>query len=160
MTPQMRDAFNKAGYKNPNKSKGKDIEQDFKAPEIIFRKDSLRRRQLFTDDAKKWAGYLTGISDTQLRNFYNQVKALQAKMEANGFKQNDALIGLLKPKAAYALAKAENKKKKSFRFLQSMIEQCVDHCIAEEVSEDLLKEYFEDFALFFEAVLGFFKGGK
>ena len=148
---QMKEAFNKAGYKNEGRYDERGTTTE--TPKIVFRENNKLRRELFTKDAKEWADRLYRVSDTQLRNFYNQVKALQAKIESTGFEKNDALVGLLKPKAAYAAAKPENKKnKKEYGYLQNMIEQGVDHSTS--------AEFFEDFALFFESVLGFFKGGR
>lgn len=82
--------------------------------------------------------------------FFNEVKALQSRIEAGGFPSNEAMVGLLKSKVAYAYARAEKKRKTGFEYLQSMIEQGV------ELSKS--KEDFDDFTLFFEAVMGFFKG--
>jgi len=150
----MKGALKKAGYKNQGgyRDSVRGVTAPV-APKIAFRgENNKRRRELFTKDAKEWANLLYGVSDTQLRNFYNQVKALQAKIEAEGFEKNDALIGLLKPKAAYALARAEKRNKKKFEYLQVMIEQGVDHSAS--------PESFEDFVLFFESVLGFYKGGR
>ncbi len=125
-------------------------------PEITFRKQGNLRRELLTSDAENWAGFLydneNGVTATQLRNFFNEVKALQSRIEAGGFPANEALVGLLKSKAAYAYARAGRKEKTGFSYLQNMIEQGSD------LSKS--KEDFNDFALFFEAVMGFFKGRR
>lgn len=124
------------------------------SPKIVFRKDGYLRKDLLTSEAEKWADLLfddrNGVSATQLRNFFNEVKALQSRIEAGGFLSNEAMVGLLKSKVAYAYARAEKKRKTGFEYLQSMIEQGV------ELSKS--KEDFDDFTLFFEAVMGFFKG--
>ncbi len=125
-------------------------------PPIEFRKNGRLRRELLTADAERWADRLynsgKGVSSTQLRKFFNEVKALQSRIEAEGFEANDALVGMLKPKAAYALKRAEKKKKGGYENLCNMIEQCVELCRS--------KDDFNDFALFFEAVMGFFKEGR
>jgi len=160
----MREAFNKAGFKgggNPQRQQQghrSDISQSEHTnppPKLIFRDHNGNlRRELLTSEAEKWADLLydnrNGVTATQLRNFFNEVKALQSRIEAGGFAANEAMIGLLKSKAAYAYARAEKKRKKGFEYLKSMIEQGSDLSISEDA--------FNDFALFFEAVMGFFKG--
>lgn len=160
----MKEALNKAGYKgseNPQRQQhgyGRDIRQSggqtINPPKIIFRNNGQLRRELLTSEAENWADLLydnkNGVTATQLRNFFNEVKALQSRIEASGFAVNEAMIGLLKSKAAYAYARAEKKRKTGFEYLKSMIEQGSDLSKSEEA--------FNDFALFFEAVMGFFKG--
>ncbi|HHT9145915.1 MAG TPA: type III-A CRISPR-associated protein Csm2 [Candidatus Wunengus sp. YC61] len=134
--------------------KGMQAEQSTKTTEIVFRANGQLRRELLTSDAENWSNLLYdngyGVTPTALRNFYNEVKALQSRIEIGGFQANEAMVGLLKSKAAYAYARAENKRKTGFGHLKSMIEQGSDSSNS--------KEAFEDFALFFEAVMGFFKG--
>lgn len=160
----MRDAFNKASFKgggNPQKqqqgyseNRRPSGEQANNPPKIVFRANGQLRRELLTSEAETWANLLydskNGVTATQLRNFFNEVKALQSRIEADGFAANEAMIGLLKSKAAYAYARAEKKRKKGFEYLKNMIEQCSD------LSKT--KQDFDAFALFFEAVVGFFKG--
>lgn len=134
--------------------KGMQTERSTKTTEIIFRANGQLRRELLTTDAENWSTLLhdngSGVTPTALRNFYNEVKALQSRIEAGGFQSNEAMVGLLKSKAAYAHARAENKRKTGFGYLKSMIEQGSDLSNSERD--------FNDFALFFEAVMGFFKG--
>ena len=163
----MKEALNKAGYKgsgNPNQDRQRQgggnphrsqpIGQAINPPKIVFRNNGQLRRELLTSEAENWAGLLydnkNGVTATQLRNFFNEVKALQSRIEAGGFAVNEAMVGLLKSKAAYAYARAEKKRKTGFEYLKSMIEQGSDLSKSEEA--------FNDFALFFEAVMGFFKG--
>lgn len=133
---------------------GKRTEGTIKPPKIDFRSNGQLRRELLTSEANEWSELLynnnNGVTATALRNFYNEVKALQSRIEASGFQANEAMVGLLKSKAAYAYARAKEEKKKGFEYLKSMIEQGSD------LSKS--KEAFTDFALFFEAVMGFFKG--
>lgn len=132
----------------------KQSEQTIKPPQIVFRSNSQLRRELLTSEANAWSELLynnnDGVTATALRNFYNEVKALQSRIEASGFQANEAMVGLLKSKVAYAYARADKKRKTGFEYLKSMIEQGSD------LSKS--KEGFTDFALFFEAVMGFFKG--
>lgn len=171
----MRDAFNKAGHggakQYPGQKQGGSYPQRQgvgtipsdnanNPPKIILRHNGQLRRELLTSEAEQWADFLhnngNGITATQLRNFFNEVKALQSRIEASGFQANDALIGLLKSKAAYAYARAERKRETGFRHMKSMIEQGVD--LTKSVDPRKAEEAFNDFALFFEAVMGFFKG--
>lgn len=136
------------------KMQSEQINPPINPPKIVFRANGQLRRELLTTEAEKWAECLydnkSGVTATQLRNFFNEVKALQSRIEAGGYAPNEAMIGLLKSKAAYALARAEKKRKIGFEYLKSMIEQGADLSTSEEA--------FNDFALFFEAVMGFFKG--
>jgi len=163
----MEEAFKKSGYKdsrNPQRQQhgqGGDRRQPVNIPQIIFRSNGQLRRELLTSDAESWADWLydnkNGVTATQLRNFFNEVKALQSRIEAGGFSSNEAMIGLLKSKAAYAYARAEKKRKNGFEYLKSMIEQSVD-LIFKSTNLKESEKTFNDFALFFEAVMGFFKG--
>ena len=163
----MEDAFKKAGYKGGGNLKRKKHEsgqpEQTKPPTIVFRENGKLRRSLLTSEAKMWADLLfdnrSGVTATQLRNFFNEVKALQSRIEAGGFTTSEAMIGLLKSKAAYAYARSEKKSKKAFGYLQSMIEQGVD-LVFKNSDPEKSEEAFNDFVLFFEAVMGFFKGGR
>lgn len=163
----MRDAFNKSGHGGAKQHSGQrqggsypqggrstPSENTNNPPKILLRRNGQLRRELITSEAEQWADSLhnngNGITATQLRNFFNEVKALQSRIEAGGFDANEALVGLLKSKAAYAYARAEKKREIGFRHMKSMIEQGV------ELSRS--PESFNDFALFFEAVMVFFKG--
>ena len=160
----MEDAFKKAGYKgggNPQKkqyghkkdrnySKGQAVKN---LPKLIFRDEKgYRKKELFTDHAVAYAEAMIKMTQTQLRKYYNEVKALESRIKANpDFKSNEALIGLLKSKVAYGMAKETDKnKKEAFKVLLNMTEQGIEWSTK--------PEYFEDFVLFFEAVMGFFRG--
>ena len=155
-----KEIMDKFGGKDKQKQGGKSsqgsrqTEQTINTPKIVFRSNGQLRRELLTSEAKEWSELLynnnDGVTPTALRNFYNEVKALQSRIEVGGFQSSAAMVGLLKSKAAYAYARAEKKRKTGFEYLKSMIEQGSD------LSNS--KEAFDDFALFFEAVMGFFKG--
>lgn len=150
-----QETFKKAGFRGGGSPSQKgQTNHGVVLPKITFRKDGQLKREVLTTDAEKWADWLynggNGVTATQLRNFFNEVKALQSRIDAGGFEANDAIVGLLKSKVAYAYARAEKKRKDGFKYLQSMIEQGVDYSDS--------KDKFSDFALFFEAVMGFYKG--
>lgn len=122
-------------------------------PKLIFRDEKgYRKKELFTEHAVAYADAMTKMTQTQLRKYYNEVKALESRIKANpDFKINEALIGLLKSKVAYGLAKETDRdRKEAFKVLLNMTEQ--------GIGWSTKPEYFEDFVLFFEAVIGFFKG--
>lgn len=165
----MGDAKRKAGFResesgskpdNKRKDSGRknETEEVTTRSIIVFRDNGKLRKELLTSEAKDWADALQQVSSTQLRNFYNEVKTLQSRIEAanslgeNGFDRHEALIGLLKAKAAYAVARSESSRRNAYECLQDMICQCVDLSNTPEA--------FEHFCIFFEAVLGFHKGRR
>lgn len=124
-------------------------------PKLDFRdSNNYRKKDLFTDTAQKYAEVMAKfkLTQTQLRKYYNEVKALDARIEANpNFKEHEYLIALLKSKVAYGLAKeTDYEKKKGFEVFLKMVEQ--------GITWSTRPEYFKDFVLFFEAVVGFFRG--
>ncbi len=112
------------------------------------------KESLLTSFAEKQATEFVKnrLNSSQLRKFYHEVKALEAKIEAGGFDANAPLIKLLRSKVAYACpARGEKKIPDSFaKFLWQHIEQVRS------------KEDFKAFCTVFEAVVGFFygKGGR
>jgi CRISPR type III-A-associated protein Csm2 len=92
------------------------------------------------------------LTSAQLRRFYHEVKALEAKIEAGGFEANAPLVKMLRSKVAYACpAKGDKKIPNSFaEFLWKHIEQVRS------------EKDFKAFCTVFEAVVGFFygKGGR
>ncbi len=154
----MGEAFKKAGYKgggSPQRQQERDRGQQYTVnlPKLVFRDENgYRKKELFTEHAIAYADAMINMTQTQLRKYYNEVKALEARIKANpDFKTNEALIGLLKSKVAYGMAKENDKnKKEAFKVLLNMTEQGIEWSTK--------REYFEDFVLFFEAVMGFFKG--
>lgn len=141
--PQMK--------KNPGKEPGK----------VVFRDDQNRlRRELLVEDAQEWAHRIAKrVSYTQLRKFYSEALALKSRMEEKvrdkgkeeGFKEMEALIGMLISKANYSKIKSRYyagdkiyENEELFNFIYA--------CVTAVHSE----QDFNDFVLFFEAVLGFF----
>lgn len=163
----MAEALRKVGYRGSGagaeRGDGKSVKAEDGAgggpacpKDIEFRDNGRLRRELLARDALDWAGALRGVSQTQLRNFYSEVKSLQARIQndRNGeFENYRALVGMLNAKVAYACARANADSKGGFKNLEKMIKRCVYLSQLDESSEA-----FNDFALFFEAVLGFFRG--
>lgn len=112
---------------------------------------------LLTTDAEQYADSFVGdrpqLRSAQLRRFYNEVKALEARIEAGGFEANAPLVKMLRPKVAYACPQRKENRKISESFARFLWKH-IEHIRS--------KQDFEDFCLMFEAVVGFFygKGGR
>lgn len=108
------------------------------------------KKVLLDSDAIKWAEKFEDLKTSQMRRFYDELKAIERKILAAGdiaaqeeaFKQNRALITMFKAKAAYA-----QKRKVSPREFTQFI---FDH---EESIKDL--KDFKAFLKVFEAVVAF-----
>jgi CRISPR type III-A-associated protein Csm2 len=128
---------------------------------IVFRdKKNRLRRELLVEEAQTWAQRISlRVSYTQLRKFYSEALALKSRLEEkvraiekeDGFKEMEALVGMLISKANYSKIKSKylkNEKTYENEELFNFIYACVNEVHS---AQD-----FNDFVLFFEAVLGFF----
>ncbi len=121
---------------------------DRKAEEVaktFFRFDSGRRPKM--------------VSSSQLRKFYNEVKALEKKLDHQPFQNIFPLIKMIKSKVAYATApsKISNRDEQPlYKKFKEFIIEGID-----SIPEDGEKE-FKAFCKYFEAVVGFYygNGGK
>ncbi|WP_319371667.1 type III-A CRISPR-associated protein Csm2 [uncultured Ilyobacter sp.] len=126
------------------------------------------KEQFMLGDAERLAAYIagdkrldrygnthySGIKSSQLRNFYGEVKALQSKMGKKGeeFHKVYPFVLMLKSKAAYK--ESQNNIPESFKnFIDINVE-----LIKNANKDGKGFEAFNNFALFFEVVIGFFKG--
>ena len=107
--------------------------------------DTKKDIELFNKTASHWAKKIERTKKTQLRNFYDKVLELQSEIEKNSFEDVLPFIKMLNSKVAYAV----NRRVASREFEQ-MMNECIDQI-------DSVQK-FETFKLFFEAVLGFYKG--
>lgn len=107
--------------------------------------DTKKDIELFNKTASDWAKKIERTKKTQLRNFYDRVLELQSEIEKNSFEDILPFIKMLNSKVAYAV----NRRVASREFEQ-MMNECIDQI-------DSVQK-FETFKLFFEAVLGFYKG--
>ena len=112
--------------------------------------------ELLNETAKEWAEAISRTKKTQVRNFYDKILELQEEIKKekkkdkqNGFKNVYPFIKMLNSKVAYGV----NRRVVSREF-QEMMEQCLAQISYDEKGEDK----FNTFKLFFEAVIGFFKG--
>jgi CRISPR-associated protein Csm2 len=93
----------------------------------------------------------TALTTSQIRNFFGEIKRIQAK----GFEKEKSAFLLLRPKLAYAEARVTSKKRESkikdFR-------QNIEKAHLQVVNET----HFQNFVNFFEAILAYHKaaGGR
>lgn len=106
----------------------------------------------------KWGKpeYISGLSGSQLRQFFGEIKALQSKMGKNGeeFSKVYPFVLMLKSKAAYK-EDTKNIPRKFKEFIDINIE-----LIKNANKEGKGFETFNNFALFYEVVIGYFKGAN
>jgi len=119
----------------------------------------LTDKNLLDSVAKEWAEAINKTKKTQARNFYDRVLQLEKEIEENGKKHGKKhgfesvypFIKMLNSKVAYGVSR----KVVSSEF-QEMMSQCLDQIKLDDKGE----QTFKHFKLFFEAVLGFFKGSN
>lgn len=131
---------NQGGGKRPFPPK-----QQVELPDLVldYRKDPA----LFDTTASTWAKLIDRTKKTQARNFYEKVLELEAKATNESWENVLPFVKMLNSKVAYGVSR----KVVSFEF-----EKMMNKAIAQvNTPEDL-----RVFKLFFEAVLGFFKGSN
>ncbi len=111
----------------------------------------LNDKMLFSDTAQSWANAINRTKRTQARNFYDKVLELQKDIEEKGFDAVYPFIQMLNSKVAYGV----NRRVVSREF-QDMMQQCLVQIKQDKTGE----QTFTNFQLFFEAVLGYFKGSN
>jgi CRISPR-associated protein Csm2 len=111
--------------------------------ELDYTKDA----NLFDTTAKEWAEAIEKTKKTQARNFYEKVLELESKAKNESWENVLPFVKMLNSKVSYGVSR----KVVSIEF-QDMMTQCISQV---NTKEDLTK-----FKLFFEAVLGFFKGSN
>jgi len=109
--------------------------------------DYTKDANLFDITAKEWAEAIEKTKKTQARNFYEKVLELESKAKNESWENVLPFVKMLNSKVAYGVSR----KVVSPQF-QDMMTQCISQV---NTKEDLTK-----FKLFFEAVLGFFKGSN
>ncbi len=116
------------------------------AKQIVL--DLKKDPELLNTTAKEWAEAINRTKKTQVRNFYDRVLELKEDIKRDGFDNTYPFIMMLNSKVAYGVSR-----KVVSREFQDMMNQCL-----EEIKRRKNEEAFNNFQLFFEAVLGFFKG--
>lgn len=112
---------------------------------------TLRTPELYSEIAKAWAEAIDRTKKTQARNFYDKILELQTELKEKNFESVYPFIKMLNSKVAYGV----NRRVVSKEF-QNMMEQCLNQIKLDQNGE----QTFQNFKLFFEAVLGYFKGSN
>jgi CRISPR type III-A-associated protein Csm2 len=142
-------------YQNRPGKKKKDFQRKAgikPVKKILFRDDKNNLKPtVLVEEAKKFADDMdnTGVSFTQLRNFFNEVLSIKDRMttENKTYEEMAAIIGMLISKAHYRMVR-EPKNTELYNFINSGV-----HSVKS-------KQDYLDFALLFEAVVGFFPRKK
>lgn len=110
------------------------------------------REDLITVHAEEIGKKLVGnnprtplLSSSQLRKFFNDVRALEAKIETGNFEEQKPMIKMLKSKVAYAYGRGK---------IPSEFKGYIDTCV-DKIND---KDDFKGFVKFFESVVGFYYG--
>jgi len=111
----------------------------------------LRDKELFDSIAKEWAEAINRTKKTQARNFYDKILDLEKKIKEDDFESVYPFIKMLNSKVAYGVSRRVVSKE-----FQEMMEQSLQQIENNQDGE----QKFKHFKLFFEAVLGFFKGSN
>lgn len=129
-----------------------EIEYKFKKHGFVNEKGYLRE-DLVTTEAEEIAQSLKKVSMAQLRAFFNEIKALRNRLENNksdeNFEKIYPLILIIKSKIQYRVNKDKNLIPLK-NFLYAGIEE-----IQKQYKVGKGKEAFENFAIFFETVVGY-----
>lgn len=112
---------------------------------------TLRDSELFSVVAEEWAEAISRTKKTQARNFYDKILELQKEIDEKNFESVYPFIKMLNSKVAYGV----NRRVVSREF-QEMMDQCLKQIRQDQNGE----QTFRNFKLFFEAVLGYFKGSN
>ena len=113
--------------------------------------DYIKDVELFNETAAAWASEICGdrrecqVKSTQLRNFYEKVLELYEKSEKEEFSEVLPFVKMLNSKVHYALGR---------RHVSPSFEKFMNQCISQVQTKEQLKV----FKLFFEAIIGFYKG--
>ena len=95
------------------------------------------------------------MTTSQIRNFFGEVRRIQAKVQVDGFDNNKTPFLLLRPKLAYAQARVIAKVGRS---RITVFREIIDDAHSEVKN----KEHFQNFVDFLEATLAYHKfyGGR
>ena len=170
---QGRD-FQKRDNKNTQENRGnsnynKNDEKNSKIREIMeeirkngYRNNNIIRKELVSDYAKEIAKEIKNdnskLSNSQLRAFFNEINRLRQKYIRDDKEENEKSLQnlaiellILKSKLEYKRGKSGNDKlpEKFYIFMKENIDYVVE--------KDKI-EYFKDFKIFFETVVGYTYG--
>lgn len=90
------------------------------------------------------------LTSSQIRNFFGEVRRIQAKVQQSGFEKNRTAFLLIRPKLAYAEARVKQKQGKSrIEDFRKVMEEA--HMAVKDEKD------FQRFVDFMEAILAFHK---
>jgi len=107
--------------------------------------DYKKDPELFNKTAQSWAKQIERTKKTQVRNFYDKVLELYEKSKSENWEDIEPFVKMLNSKVAYGVSRKVVSKE-----FQDMMSECISQI------DD--KEKLKVFKLFFEAVIGFYKG--
>lgn len=127
--------------------------------DLGFREDEkgiihLNNKELFDTVAKKWADAINRTKKTQARNFYDKILELEEKIKRNdkdNFGSVYPFIKMLNSRVAYGVSR---------RVVSKEFQEMMNICLEQIKDDEKGEKTFKHFKLFFEAVLGFFKGSN
>jgi len=111
----------------------------------------LNDTDLFDGVAKKWADAINRTKKTQARNFYDKILDLQQQIKEDGFDSVYPFIKMLNSKVAYGVSR---------RVVSREFQDMMTQSLQQIKNDDRGERTFKHFQLFFEAVLGYFKGSN
>lgn len=158
--------YNNKGNGGYNGNRGNNFNQkvEFDFEKKGYLKDGIIREELITEEAEKIAklfspdDFRNKLSTSQLRAFFNEVKAIKNRVKDDGSNYNIVfpLILMLKSKAEYKGNSKGNSSKIPAVFKDFLIAN-IDR-LSKDKKEGNGKVAFDAFVMFFEAVVGYFYG--
>jgi len=98
--------------------------------------------------------YKGGLSTSQIRNVFGEVKKNQMKTSMNQENFDFLQLRMLLPKLAYSAARA---KKKGTDELRDVLSKGIETVLEKDIEKKIVFSRFENFANFFEAILAYHK---
>jgi len=110
----------------------------------------LNSKNLLDEVAKEWASKIErDTKKTQVRNFYDKVLELEQNIKKDGFDSVYPFIKMLNSKVAYGVSR---------NVVSGEFEKMFNICLEQIKPDNKGEQTFKNFKLFFEAVIGFYKG--
>lgn len=155
---------NRSFGKDNNRGKFQEVEREFPFSKkgFVDEKGNLREA-LMTTEAEQIANYFgeDQLTKSQLRAFYNEIKAIKNKLsiskDEDKFSEIYPLILMIKSKVIYRASRGTPRDKKKMNGIKKFLELGIDQ-IKNENKNGKGREAFENFALFFEVVVGYAYG--
>ena len=118
--------------------------------------------KLFDETAKKLAESLKGVTGTQLRRIFDEVKRFEQLLETSGdneeqkWKEQEAYIRMIKSKVSYSTTRATEQAKKQKKFDDIGGYENLSKFVASGIDKVKKPKDFKIFVSLFEAVYGFY----